>query len=120
MSTALILLALGAATGFSIGTSFSWFVILTSSTALAALSAAVLHTAGFDVLLGIAIIASGLTVHQLAYGMGPRNHVSITTRLPKQRFGPTYISFNADEPGKNSKKDISRNNAVVLERLRRS
>jgi hypothetical protein len=70
MSTAFILLALGAATGFTIGSSFSWFAILISSTALAALSAAVLHFAGFDALSGIAIIATCLTVHQLAYGIG--------------------------------------------------
>ena len=46
MSAAFILLALSAATGFAIGTSFSWFAILISSTALAALSAAVLQIAG--------------------------------------------------------------------------
>jgi hypothetical protein len=54
----------------SIGSSFSWFAILISSTALAALSAAVLHFAGFDALSGIAIIATCLSVHQLAYGIG--------------------------------------------------
>jgi uncharacterized protein (DUF2062 family) len=69
MSTVTILLALSAATGFAIGTSFSWFAILISSTALSALSAAVLHS-GFDALPGIAIIATSLTVHQLAYIMG--------------------------------------------------
>ena|SRR6516164_4377566 len=36
MSAAFILLALSAATGFTIATSFSWFAILISSTALAA------------------------------------------------------------------------------------
>jgi hypothetical protein len=70
MSTAFILLALGAATGFTIGSSFSWFAILISSTALAALSAAVLHFAGFDALSGIAIIAICLTMHRLAYSIG--------------------------------------------------
>jgi hypothetical protein len=69
MSAAFILLALSAATGFAIGTSFSWFAILISSMALAALSAAVLHIAGFDALSGIAIIATCLIVHQLAYVM---------------------------------------------------
>jgi hypothetical protein len=57
MSIAFILLAFGAATGFTIGTSLSWFAVLISSTALAALSAAVLHIAGFDALSGIAIVA---------------------------------------------------------------
>jgi hypothetical protein len=70
MSTVFILLALGAAIGFTIGNSFSWFAILISSAALAALSAAVLHIAGFDAPSGIAIIATCLTVHQLAYGIG--------------------------------------------------
>jgi hypothetical protein len=70
MSTAFILLALGAATGFTSGSSFSWFAIVISSTALAAFSAAVLHFAGFDALSGIAIIVTCLTVHQLAYGIG--------------------------------------------------
>jgi len=80
MSTAFILLALGGATGFTVGTSFSWVAILISSTALAALSATVLHIAGFDVLSGIAIIASCLTVHQLAYGMG----VALERRASKE------------------------------------
>jgi hypothetical protein len=69
MTAAFILLALSAATGFTIGTSFSWFAILISSMALAALSAAALHIAGFDALSGIAIIATCLTVHQLVYVM---------------------------------------------------
>ena len=54
----------------AIGTSFSWFAILISSAALALVSAAVLQIAGFDALSGIAIIATCLTVHQLAYGIG--------------------------------------------------
>jgi hypothetical protein len=70
MATAFILVALDAAIGFTIGSSFSWFAILTSSAALAALSAAALHLAEFDALSGIAIIATCLTVHQLAYGIG--------------------------------------------------
>jgi hypothetical protein len=70
MSAAVILLALSAATGFAVGTSLSWFAIPISSFALAGLSAAALHIAGFDALPGIAIIATCLTVHQLAYVMG--------------------------------------------------
>jgi hypothetical protein len=70
MSAAVILLALSAATGFAVGTSFSWFAILVSSSALAGLSAAALHIAGFDALPGIAIIATCLTVHQLACAIG--------------------------------------------------
>jgi hypothetical protein len=70
MGTVFILLAVSAATGLALGTSFSWFAILISSMALAALSAAVLHIAGFDALSGIAIIATCLTVNQLAYAMG--------------------------------------------------
>jgi hypothetical protein len=67
---AVILLALSAATGVAVGTSFSWFAILISSSALAGLSAAALHIAGFGALRGIAIIATCLTVHQLACVMG--------------------------------------------------
>jgi len=70
MGAAFILLALSASTGFAIGTSFSWFAILISSLAMAGLSAAVLHIAGFDALPGIAIIAGCLIVHQLAYAVG--------------------------------------------------
>jgi hypothetical protein len=103
MSTAFILLALGAATGFTIGNSFSWFAILISSAALAALSAAVLHFAGFNGLSGIAIIATCLTVHQLAFVMGvalarraseePKKSRERHDKLPKQGFGPIYISL---------------------------
>jgi hypothetical protein len=80
MNAAFILLALGAATGFAIGTSFSWFAILISSPALAALSAAVLQIAGFDPLSGIAIIATCLAVHQSAYVMG----VAVARRASKE------------------------------------
>src|SRR6202140_2023507 len=41
------LLALSAAIGLALGTSFSWLAILVSSVALAGLSAAVLRIAGF-------------------------------------------------------------------------
>jgi hypothetical protein len=70
MSAAVILLVLSAATGLAVGTSFSWFAILISSLALAGLSAAALHIAAFDALSGIAIIATCLTVHQVACVMG--------------------------------------------------
>ena len=70
MNAAFILLTLSAATGFAVGTSFSWFAIVISCTALAALSAAVLHIAGFDALSGIAIIATCLTVNQLTFVLG--------------------------------------------------
>jgi hypothetical protein len=65
-----ILLALSAATGLALGTSFSWFAILISSVVLAALSAAVLQSAGFGALSGIAIIVACLTVNQLACVLG--------------------------------------------------
>jgi hypothetical protein len=67
---AIVRSVLSAATGFAIGTSFSWFAILISGTALAALSAAVLQIAGFEALSGIAIIAICSAVHQFAYVMG--------------------------------------------------
>jgi hypothetical protein len=91
MSAALILLALSASAGFAIGTSFSWFAILISSVALAGLSAATLHIAGFDALPGIAIIAGCLTVHQLAYAAGVatrqlRRKQENHARLPRQHL----------------------------------
>ena len=70
MSAALILLAVSAASGSSIGASFSWFAIVVSSVALAGLSAVVLQIAVFAALPGIAIIAGCLSVHQLAYAVG--------------------------------------------------
>jgi hypothetical protein len=66
MTAVFVLLALSAATGLALGTSFSWFAILISSIVLAALSAAVLQIAGFGALSGIAIIVACLTVNQLA------------------------------------------------------
>jgi hypothetical protein len=69
MTAAFVLLALSAAIGLALGTSFSWFAILVSSVALAGLSAAVLQIAGFGVMSGIAIIVACLTVNQLAYVM---------------------------------------------------
>jgi len=70
MTAAVILLALGAAIGLALGTSFSWFAILISSLVLAALSAVVLQIAGFSALPGIAIVVACLTVNQLAYVVG--------------------------------------------------
>ena len=67
MTAAFVLLALSAAIGLALGTSFSWLTILVSSVALAGLSAAVLRIAGFSALSGIAIIVVCLTVNQLAY-----------------------------------------------------
>jgi hypothetical protein len=99
MSTAFILLALGAATGFTIGNSFSWFAILISSAALAALSAAVLHFAGFNGLSGIAIIATCLTVHQLAYGMG----VTLARRASKE-----FVPNASNSPAKIDMKRFER------------
>jgi hypothetical protein len=70
LTAAFGLLALSAATGLAVGTSFSWFAILISSIGLAVLSAAVLQIGGFGALSGIAIIVACLTVNQLAYFLG--------------------------------------------------
>jgi hypothetical protein len=70
LTAAFVLLALSAATGLAIGTSFSWFAILISSIGLAVLSAVVLQIGGFGALSGIAIIVACLTVNQLAYFLG--------------------------------------------------
>jgi hypothetical protein len=69
MTAPFVLLALSAAIGLALGTSFSWFAILVPSVALAGLSAAVLQIAGFGVMPGIAIVVACLTVNQLAYVM---------------------------------------------------
>ena len=69
MTAPFVLLALSAAIGLALGTSFSWFAILVSSVALAGFSAAVLQIAGFGVMPGIAIVVACLTVNQLAYVM---------------------------------------------------
>jgi len=70
MDAVVILLALSAVTGFTVGTSFRRFSILISSIALAILSAAVLHIAGFGALSGILIIVVSLAVNQMAYLIG--------------------------------------------------
>jgi glucose dehydrogenase len=69
MTAPFVLLALSAAIGLALGTSFSWFAILVPSVAVAGLSAAVLQIAGFGVIPGIAIVVACLTVNQLAYVM---------------------------------------------------
>jgi hypothetical protein len=66
----IILLALSAATGFTLGISFSWIAIPISSAAFAVFSSGVLHLAGFGALPGISIIAACLTVYQMAYLIG--------------------------------------------------
>jgi hypothetical protein len=63
----LVLLALSVATGFVLGRTFSGFALVISGAVLAMLSAAVLHTAGFGAVAGIASIAACLTVNQVAY-----------------------------------------------------
>jgi hypothetical protein len=83
MTAAFVLLALSAAIGLALGTSFSWLPILVSSVALAGLSAAVLRIAGFSALSGIAIIVVCLTVNQLAYVL----RVTLANRNLKQLHG---------------------------------
>jgi hypothetical protein len=70
MTAVIILLALSGLIGLVLGGSFSWLAILWSSVALAVLSAAVLQIGGFGAFSGIAIIATCLTVNQLAYLVG--------------------------------------------------
>jgi hypothetical protein len=70
LDAVIILLALSAATGFALGTSFSWTAILISSAAFAVFSSVVLHLAGFAALSGIGIIAACLTMNQMAYLIG--------------------------------------------------
>ena len=86
MTAAFVLLALSAATGLAVGTSFSWFAILISSIGLAVLSAVVLQIGGFGALSGIAIIVACLTVNQLAYFLGVTlaNHGSKDKNFPER------------------------------------
>ena len=86
MTAAFVLLALSAATGLAVGTSFSWFAILISSIGLAVLSAVALQIGGFGALSGIAIIVACLTVNQLAYVLGVTraNHGSKDKNFPER------------------------------------
>jgi hypothetical protein len=70
MNVGILLLVFSAATGFALGTSFSWLAILLSSLALGTLSAIALQIAGFDGLWGIAYIVVCLSVNQFAYILG--------------------------------------------------
>jgi hypothetical protein len=70
VDAAIILLALGAATGFALGTSSSGIAILISGAAFAVLSSAALHLAGFGALSEISFIVACLTVNQMAYLIG--------------------------------------------------
>ena len=65
-----VLILLAAATGFALGRAFAWFGIVISGAMLAMLSAAVLHSAGFGAVSGIASITACLTVNQIAYLLG--------------------------------------------------
>jgi hypothetical protein len=70
MNAVIILRALSALIGFTLGTSFSWFSIVMSGMVLAAISAATLQIQGFGAVWGIAIVVACLTVNQLAYLAG--------------------------------------------------
>jgi hypothetical protein len=71
MSLILILLALGALSGFVLGIGrFSWHAILVLGAVLAPLSAVVLQNQGFDALSGISIIVACLAINQAAYLVG--------------------------------------------------
>jgi hypothetical protein len=65
-----MLLALSVVSGLAIGSAFSWFAILICAAILVMLSAAVLQTAGFGAVEGIAVIAACLTVNRAAYLIG--------------------------------------------------
>jgi N-ethylmaleimide reductase len=64
-----VLLALSAAIGLALGTSFSWFAILVSSVALAGFSAAVLQIAGFGVMWAGLIVTECIQVSDQAHGI---------------------------------------------------
>jgi hypothetical protein len=71
MSSILILLALGALSGFVLGVGrFSWSAILVVGAVLAPLSAVVLQNQGFGALSGISITVACLAINQAAYVVG--------------------------------------------------
>jgi hypothetical protein len=119
MNSAIILLALSAVTGFALGHWGSRFAIVISSLALAALSAVVLHSAGFSALSGIAIITTCLTVSQLAYLSGAALASRGSENAKKSREHPDKTadskawpkSYQFDgqldeEPSKSSRNDV--------------
>ena len=67
MTTVILLVALSALIGFSLGRSFSWFAIAASSIGIALLSSMILQIQGFSSLPGIAVVVACLTINQMAY-----------------------------------------------------
>jgi hypothetical protein len=70
MSAVIVLLALSALIGYSLGTSFSWIAIAISGVLIAVVSSEVLQIQGFSALLGIEIVVTCLAVNQLSYLIG--------------------------------------------------
>jgi hypothetical protein len=71
MSSILILLALGALSGFVLGIGyFAWPAIFVAGAVLAPLSTVVLQNQNFDGLSGISVIVACLTINQAAYVVG--------------------------------------------------
>jgi hypothetical protein len=116
MSLILILLALGALSGFGLGIGrFSWPAILVLGAVLAPLSAVVLQNQGFGALSGISIIVACLAINQAAYVIGTIRANGPEDGLPQQRAD--------DEPNHGRDHDIrsqhkrQRNNQFKLAQL---
>ena len=81
MTVAIILFALSALIGFALGRLFAWPAIAAASVGLAVLSSATLQIKGFGAFSGIAIVASCLTLSQVAYLVAVRGR----HRLPDKK-----------------------------------
>jgi hypothetical protein len=101
MNTVLVLLAVSAATGFAVGTAFTWFAILISGAAIAMIFAAVLQTMGFGAMAGISIIVACLTVNQAAYLLGVDRRRSL---IQKQAGDEPREGRNSEIAGENQQK----------------
>jgi hypothetical protein len=85
MNTLLLLLAVSAATGFAVGTAFTWFAILISGAAIAMIFAAVLQTMGFSAEAGISIILACLIVNQGACLLGLERRLSLVYKQADEK-----------------------------------
>jgi hypothetical protein len=85
MNTVLVLLAVSAATGFTVGTAVAWFAILISGATIATIFAVVLQTMGFGAEAGISIILACLIVNQGAYLLGLERRLSLVHKQANKK-----------------------------------
>jgi hypothetical protein len=88
--TFLVLFLLCTGTGFALR-AFSWFAAVIPWTVLALLSAAILHSAGFGAISGIASITACLTLSQIIYVVEHAAGALMASRLFRP-VAPAYPS----------------------------